>query len=983
MTISVSYPDSVYYPQANTTVNVTITPPYREDRLTFIYTRASKGVPETDENSYIGYCYYATDDKCLRLFNGSTWETHWVAPYDIEKRVFYHIENGGFYAIDDSYTMNAIRVGSGTTFCLKLESLASEPRSPGTFDLYWDGTQLRWWAGAGWVNTGMVFSLSDNCLYAYDGTLYSISTYDFSFTPFYYIAIAYMQDMPYSWGTNIGGDLWEWIDGEQTTVSYPISLEGHSSFSYYMMVRYLTEGQSNARIITDSYETDGTGNTEYIALTTIQGQRGAINPAITITETVPDYPLPTDTLALNCTVTPTDSAPASVLRPYTPSQTGYEARSGISWSIRKTAGATTWSQTLDAAVAAGRAVKGTAYSLTNSSVVEILLTEAGTYTITASGEYRNAYGQVQSFSQSITHRVYSPSKPTLELVSITPAEYASGDSDPLNGLPPFTAIWKDTTAESDPYQIPQAGITIDFGDAESGTRNRAYIANTGTTLITIPNQEHSYNGYGPYVAQLTITDKRGNVTNGTMGFTPSPAPRIIKAPTLTPLEGDQPLLIQGQAFVAGNPLPEVLWEYELEGGDPDYYAGEKEGDWMEISLLAGGQYTVRCTTSNEGTIIGRSEFTVAVEAAEIHADTPVEMNDFDIWVFDKSTGERAALLHPVASAYTDRFNHASYCEFKVPADCGCLDLLRPGGEIAFGYKGIARYCRVEEFSESEDGTEVSITALDAVAAALSARTATVATRSTNGNGYDIQTCSAEALLRYFAIANTSGEREIPRFILIGENQDRGGKVVYSARYEEVLDIIEDICADSNLGWEGALHGENPVRFGMKIREGAERDVVFADTPERRTAKVEAYREYASPNVAITGGDGSGGTRSYAEYGETASTDLDRREVFVDAGDSASESEMRRMGELELLRQKEQSIRIYPGEEYALGVDYDTGDYVTVVTKSGVTLQHMQIIQVTRSKDNDGVVTVLECGTDLRGITRLMREAKLANTYARK
>ena len=982
MTITVSYPDTVYYPQANTTVNVTITPPYREERVIFIQTRGSTAETSGDYLFTPGFCYWNTSMECLRLYNGYSWSSHYVAPYSVEKCVFWHIEQQRFFYLDDNYLMQYVdSVYGDPMVCIKISDTAA---NPSVFDMYWDSSNalVKWWTGLEWVTAPVQFRLSHNTLYARAGGLYYYSsTGPMEFVPYYYYAVIYLRD---SSGTKVS-ESWKELYGGTLTSGYTISLPGHNAYSgYSFVVKYLTESQYHAAIVdSETFKYDRPAENEpveWAQITTLQGQVGAINPKVTWTTTPQEYPLAADTLSLNCTVTPTTSAPASVLRPYSQPQ-GFESIYGIEWTINKTAGASTWSGTLDDAVSRRRARRVSGYGSINSSTIEIELTEAGTYTITATGKYRNASGTITTFYTSVPYTVYGPPNPALELVSVTPAEYATGDDDPLNGLPPYTAVWKDVSAARDPYQIPQAGITIDFGDPDSGTRNREYFPNNGTTLITLANQSHSYDGYGPYVASLIITDKRGNVATGTMGFSPSQTPRLIKNPTLSPTQGGQPLLVQGQAYVAGTPLPEVEWSYELEGGS-DYYTGVKEGEYAELSLLAGGKYKIICTASNEGTIVGKTEFEVTVTPAEIHADTPVRMNDFDVWVYDK-TGTRVTLLHPDAAQYVDRYNHASYCEFKVPADCGCLDLLRPGGEIAIGYLGLARYCRIDEFRESDDGTEVNIMAIDAASSALAARTATVATRSTNGNGYDLQSCSAEALLRYFAIANTSGSRAIPRFILVGENMDRGGKCIYSARYEEVLEIIEDICADSGLGWECTLQGENPIRFGMKIREGIQRDILFADIPGRRTAKVDAYREYASPNVAITGGEGSGNTRPYEEYGSTQTTDLDRREIFVDAGDSAGIEEMQRMGELELLKQKEQSIRVYPGDEYILGVDYEVGDYVNIRTKSGVLLQNMQVIQATMAKDIDGISLVLECGTDLRGMTKLMREAKLANTYARK
>lgn len=106
-------------------------------------------------------------------------------------------------------------------------------------------------------------------------------------------------------------------------------------------------------------------------------------------------------------------------------------------------------------------------------------------------------------------------------------------------------------------------------------------------------------------------------------------------------------------------------------------------------------------------------------------------------------------------------------------------------------------------------------------------------------------------------------------------------------------------------------------------------------------------------------------------------------MFVDAGDTTDQAEVKCTADVELARQEEQTITVYPNENvYKIGVDYNVGDYVTVITQSGISVD-VQIIQATFSKDETGETLTLECGTDMRSYQRLIREQKLANTYSRK
>ena len=589
-------------------------------------------------------------------------------------------------------------------------------------------------------------------------------------------------------------------------------------------------------------------------------------------------------------------------------------------------------------------------------------------------------------SDTITIYVYDPLSVSCAITSVIPEKYQEGSSDPLSGLPPYTVTLQDTSARGE-YTIPVQAVTIDWGDVDSGTQNVITLTDIGNNPFA--DQTHTYTGYGPYTIRVSWTDMRGNVVEATTYFEADPTPRLIKPPELEPLEGYQPLLVTGRAHVAGKPIPEVEWSYTLQDGD---YTGSKTGEYIELSLLQAGTYDFRCTTRDNGLAINETAWEITVEPKPIYPDNPIAANDLDVWVF--RDGTRVDYIQPTKIQFTSRHAHPSYCEFAVPAGYPHADALLPGGEIAVGYLGRAVLCRVESYDEDDAGN-ITVTAVDAASIALQNRVATVATRSTIGNGYDCQTAPAESLMRYFAEANlgltpAEASRAIPRMRVVEADSGRGGVYTYSARYEDVLSIIEDICTSSGLGWDTSLQDTESVVFSFRVVEGANR-TIDSDNPiifdgrehSAHTATVGAYSAYRKPNVAITAGAGDGDTRDYAEYGTTDATDLDRWEQFVDAGDAADIDEMRRMGELGLQRHEDSNIVVHPGDQYQLGKDYHVGDFVTVVTNSGILLRSMQIHQARLHRDDTGVHIELECGSDLRGYQRLLREQSLANTYARK
>lgn len=720
----------------------------------------------------------------------------------------------------------------------------------------------------------------------------------------------------------------------------------------------------------------------------------------------PAYTLPGDTVSIYFDITTSEENPGHPLifqTAYTFTRRGHDLPfQGWSWGcpLIYDAETATWNN-LSEAVTAGWMANGTTHHSEPTPnrmrhAVTLVANKPGNYSIEL---YYTRFPSEEDLTGGMTYNsihleapamagfvVHSPLSCGAEIRTIIPTEYQEGNDDPLAGTPPYTVTLADTSTMTS-NTIPVSTVVIDWGDPDSGTLNTTTLTDVGANLFA--DQTHTYSGYGPYTIRVTWTDVRGNVSEATVYFEADVTPRLIKPPELTPVTGYQPLLITGRAHVAGNPIPTVTWAYSLQDGD---YTGSKDGEYIDLSLLAAGTYDISCTTIDNGVIIDETTWEVVVEPKPIYPDNPVAANDLDIWVFQD--GERVDLIQPQDVQYTDRHAHPSYCEFTVPKDYPFAEALLPGGEIAVGYQGAAVLCRVESYSENEDGS-ISITAQDAASVALQSRVATVATRSTIGNGYDCQTAPAEALIRYFAEANlglTADEaaRAIPRMRVVEECQNRGGQYTYSARYEDVLSIVEDICASSGLGWRSTLQSDADTIFSLAVVAGANR-TIDSDTPvlfsgrpgSAHTARVGAYAAYARPNCAITAGAGDGDTREYTTYGDTEATDLARRELFVDAGDAADAAEMARIGELNLLKQEDKNIVVYPGEQYQLGRDYNTGDFVSVMTNSGILLRSLQIIQTRLSRDSTGVHIELECGSDLRGYQRLLREQTLANTYARK
>lgn len=670
-----------------------------------------------------------------------------------------------------------------------------------------------------------------------------------------------------------------------------------------------------------------------------------------------------------------------------------ESRSAFEWQISRGGG---W-YTLEEAVIEGYIsirinTDGFVGSqLQHQAVLQIIVLKAGEYQVRSLGYYKTAAqestsGYTTVYTQSEKFRVYNPPKPIIEITSVTPAEYSPESSDPLDGLPPYVVTYVDKSKDSDTWQMPQKTIVVDYGDPDSGVDNKSALENESSELVVMSIPSHTYDGYGPYVIQLTIIDKRDRSATYSVSITPNRTPRVIRDPVLTPLQGTQPLIVTGTAYIAGNPLPDVNWKYELLSGDPDYYSGEKSGVYTELSLLAPGTYTVTCSILDGEAAVNTYTFSVEVASLAIHEYSPAKMPDFTIWV--RNAGVVVDILQPAEQVrYIQRFGKESVCSFRVPIDYPWMSALRRYAIFDIGFRGIARRMVVESFSESDDYVEISGVELPVFVSRW--RVATVATRSETDGGRDVQVCSGESLLRYWLTVNNTGDRAIPDLVVIGENEDRGGRVVYSARYDSVSDILEAICSDSDLGWDSSVQSDGKV--GFRIIQGVDRTaksnssgMVFFSS-RLRNAIVSPYAEYASPNIAIGAGQGNGATRAYTDYGDVSASGISRREIFVDAGDAATNDEVEREANLKLSQQQNDGLYVYPLPDcpWKLGRDYDIGDYITVETKSNLIL-NLQIIRIEISNySGEGEVIALYCGSDARTQKQLIRETALANLYAKK
>jgi len=581
--------------------------------------------------------------------------------------------------------------------------------------------------------------------------------------------------------------------------------------------------------------------------------------------------------------------------------------------------------------------------------------------------------------------------------SIVPAQWVYNETHDnahaVNGLPPYQVTFTDSSTYTN--AVPVKKWSINFGDSASGVVNSLEYSNaSGQQQTYHANSVHTFDGYGDYYVTLTLTDMTDKEHRYTYTFAPTKAHRFITNPlnAITPTSDlTVPQIMTCDVVVAGYPEPETSWTYAHTNG---IYTATKEGQYAQFALSEGGLYTISFLSTQTGSsnlTISKNIVVSANSANTLSTDNPISQGDFITWLY--VSGNRYCPI-PVSTPII-RWNYADgkQLTFHVPLSWENLSYLRPGCLVSCGYNGIARPFVVYSRSNNQDTGYAEIQCYDYAQTLFDSRVATAATNSLSDNGYDVQTYYGESLMRYFAISNLGTGRSDSIFRRIGTDAHAGGTQTYSARYETISSIISDLCGNTQLGWDVNLQnssGDVSYLVGWKPISGSDRSATVIFSEEFMTADIGVFTETVSPSVALGAGQGEGAARTYVEYdvsgGTPALTGINRREIFVDAGDAADSNEVKRMSVLELENGKQMTFYItpLPDSPYVFGTDYAVGDFVSIYDKSlSATPIKVRIKSAQYAQTSTGVKLELTCGTTQPSAWNLIQRNMQANTYARK
>lgn len=218
-------------------------------------------------------------------------------------------------------------------------------------------------------------------------------------------------------------------------------------------------------------------------------------------------------------------------------------------------------------------------------------------------------------------------------------------------------------------------------------------------------------------------------------------------------------------------------------------------------------------------------------------------------------------------------------------------------------------------------------------------------------------------------------RKIENFVLGGS---QGFTERMSAQYtgDNILEVVVNLCKQNGYGFKVILNDEKNFEFQMY--RGTDRSynqtsnpfIVFSPEFENIVSSDYSHDKSTLKNACNVAGEGEGVSRK--TYGVGSVSGLDRREMFVDAGDISSELE----NDVTLSTSQYNNLLIQRGKEtlaenpatvsfegevesvrqFVFGRDYFLGDIVTVKNSYGVT-EHPRVIEVIQSHDQNGLLTI--------------------------
>jgi hypothetical protein len=229
---------------------------------------------------------------------------------------------------------------------------------------------------------------------------------------------------------------------------------------------------------------------------------------------------------------------------------------------------------------------------------------------------------------------------------------------------------------------------------------------------------------------------------------------------------------------------------------------------------------------------------------------------------------------------------------------------------------------------------------------------------TYASAYDVRSGVAETVMHAYTNANAGpgalAIRRVPG-LTMGVDSARGPAVAYSARFQSLLEVLQDLALTGGLGFR-VVHRPGGLVFETYAPADLRKLVRF----DAATRSLGAYSfSISGPTAdAVYVGDANPATgRSFKRYtDDEAISDWGRFEGFVDKSDTTDATQLAQAGAAALDQGSPQAqVTFEPRDtpQHRYGVDFGLGDTVTVRVRLGDVADVVRELTITDSA-SDGL-----------------------------
>ncbi|SDO76756.1 Gp37-like protein [Clostridium gasigenes] len=231
-----------------------------------------------------------------------------------------------------------------------------------------------------------------------------------------------------------------------------------------------------------------------------------------------------------------------------------------------------------------------------------------------------------------------------------------------------------------------------------------------------------------------------------------------------------------------------------------------------------------------------------------------------------------------------------------------------------------------------------------------------------GLSYDEFKGSAEEVIKHYIQVNcitpVDKNRKISNLV-IAPNKNRGRNVKWQSRYKNLISEIEGISKNAGLGWFVYLD-QKEKKFIFDVEVGINRTesqdvnsrIIFSSNFDNVSKAIHKSSSLLYKNIGYVGGRGEGVEREIIEVRKKDASELDRREIFIDARDIAESDKLEdrgltKLSELDYVFNTESTVL---NNNLVYEKDWNLGDLVTIKNNFGVNnLRVTEVREIYESK----------------------------------